>query len=349
MIEVQALSIDFDEFHLRDVDLAIQTGEYAVLLGPTGVGKTVLVECIVGIHRPRSGSILIDGRDVTKLYPEERHVGYVPQDYALFPNMTVEGNIAYGLRARRVPKDVLEARVRDMLDLLQVKHLAHRMPLNLSGGERQRVALGRALVTEPRILLLDEPLSAVDENLRSELAAELRRIHKAVGGTFLHVCHNLDEASDVAHRVAIMNRGTIAQIGTIEDILDQPTSLFVAQFTRMQNFLPGTAEKTADGCQVHIGSGAALLADADASGPVVAGVRPQHIHIVRERTSPCDNLLTGRVVASRVKPTTLELEIDVGLRLIAHTPRRHQSSTPAVGESIAVHIPPRSIMLFPPE
>jgi len=232
MIEIRDLNITLGEFDLRDVSLEIRSGEYLVLLGPTGAGKSVLVECIVGIHRQRSGSILVGDADITPLLIEERNIGYVPQDYALFPNLTVFENIAYGLRARKWPKAEVEREVEAMMQMLDVSHLAHRLPLNLSGGEKQRVALGRALVTKPQILLLDEPLSALDENTRYDLAMELRRIHKAVGGTFLHVCHNFQEASDLADRVAIMNSGRIVQVGAIDDILANPVNEFVSQFTR---------------------------------------------------------------------------------------------------------------------
>ena len=224
MIEIIDLSIELGRFALHHVDLSIRDGEYLVLLGPTGSGKTVLVECIAGIHRKHGGRILVDGRDVTGLYPEERHIGYVPQDYALFPNLTVRENVAYGLRARRLPEVEIVARVNSMLKMLGLSQLAERSPTTLSGGEKQRTALGRALVTNPRILLLDEPLSAIDEVMRSELATELSRIQRAVNGTFLHVCHSFDEATEVADRVAILREGSIAQVGTIEELLEKPAS-----------------------------------------------------------------------------------------------------------------------------
>ena len=214
-----------------------------VLLGPTGAGKTVLVECVVGLHEPSVGSIFVGDRNVVGLYPEERHVGYVPQDYALFPNMTVKKNLAYGLEARGMEPAEIEERTSRMMAMLGIEHLHYRYPLNLSGGEKQRVALGRALVTEPEILLLDEPLSALDENLRSELAAELRQIQRESGAIFLHVCHSFEEASDLADRIAIMKDGRIAQVGTIDEVLTQPTNLFVARFARTRNFMEGNAEK----------------------------------------------------------------------------------------------------------
>ncbi|MBN2359216.1 MAG: ABC transporter ATP-binding protein, partial [Deltaproteobacteria bacterium] len=198
MIEIRDLSIDLGAFHLRHVDLAVQDGEYVALLGPTGAGKTVLLECIVGLHRRHAGAIAVDGIDVTRHFPEERNVGYVPQDYALFPNLTVRQNLAYGLKARRAPAAEIADKVNAMLARLGLGALAQRFPVHLSGGEQQRVALGRALITGPRIVLLDEPLSALDENLRCELAGELRQIQRALQGTFLHVCHNLEEALEVA-------------------------------------------------------------------------------------------------------------------------------------------------------
>jgi molybdate/tungstate transport system ATP-binding protein len=166
VIRIEDLGIKLGRFRLQGINLAIDENEYMVLLGPTGAGKTVLVECILGIQRPQTGRIVIGGKDVTALYPEERNIGYVPQDYMLFPNMTVEKNFAYGLKARNRPMEEIERDTRAMMALLGIEHLRTRLPLKLSGGERQRVALGRALITEPKILLLDEPLSALDENLR---------------------------------------------------------------------------------------------------------------------------------------------------------------------------------------
>jgi ABC-type Fe3+/spermidine/putrescine transport system ATPase subunit len=214
MIELCGLSLDLDKFHLHHVDLAINDGEYVVLLGPTGSGKTVILECIVGLNRRHKGKILIDGVDVTHYFPEERNVGYVPQDYALFPNMTVEQNLAYGLRIRRATRSVITEKVTAMLAQLGISGLASRFPVKLSGGEKQRVALGRALLTDPRVLLLDEPLSALDGTTRRDLTARLRETQRSVRGTFLHVCHHLEEALEVADRIVIVRNGRIVQVGT---------------------------------------------------------------------------------------------------------------------------------------
>ncbi len=356
MIHIENLGIDLGEFHLRDINLSIHDGEYMVLLGPTGAGKTVLVECIVGIYRPKAGRILVGGHDVTGLYPEERQVGYVPQDYALFPNMTVRRNLAYGLEARKCPRAEAERRVEEMMALLGIGHLHYRLPLSLSGGEKQRVALGRALVTQPRILLLDEPLAALDENLRSELAAELRRIQRTVRGTFLHVCHSFEEAADVADRVAIINGGRMVQVGSIEDVLARPASLFVARFTRTRNLLDATAERTGSGSRLRIGEALVLASEADSfDGPVTVGIRPEDIEIVpapqvgSAGLSPYPQCAKGTVVDIRPRPTYTEVQVDVGAVLVAHERRNEKITELLIGKTVLVRIPPRAVKLFPRE
>ena len=345
MIRIENLSIDLGEFHLRDIDLAIEEGEYMVLLGPTGAGKTVLVECIVGIHRPKTGRVLIGADDVTRLYPEERNVGYVPQDYALFPNMTVAQNLAYGLNARRMPRASIDAKVAEMMDLLGIAHLHYRLPLNLSGGEKQRVALGRALATQPRILLLDEPLAALDENFRAELAAELRRVQRALAGTFVHVCHSFEETADVADRVAVMNHGSLVQVGTIHEVLARPASLFIAQFSRTRNFLDGVAEAVGDGCRVTLDGGVLLASSYGAfNGPVTAGIRPEDIEL---QAGSGEDGSVGTVTGVRLKPAYTEIEIDAGLPLIAHDRRAAGEGALSVGDTVTLRIRPEAVKLFP--
>ncbi|HUW34971.1 MAG TPA: ABC transporter ATP-binding protein [Planctomycetota bacterium] len=346
MIEIRQLSIDLGEFHLRDVNLAINDGEYLVLLGPTGAGKTVLLECIVGIYRPKTGRIVVDGVDVTGLYPEERNVGFVPQDYALFPNMTVKQNIAYGLKAQKATRAEIEAKTAEMMESLGIAHLHHRLPLNLSGGERQRVALGRALTTRPRILLLDEPLSALDENLRAELAAELVRIQRAVHGTFLHVCHSFEEAADVADRIAIMNNGTIAQVGTIADVIARPASLFVARFTRARNFLDGTAVPAEPGCRIELGGGASLAASrSDVAGEVTAVIRPEDVEVINGSVADRAHVLRARVASVRRKPMAAEITLDAPVPLIV-LDRSGRAAEARVGDELLVRIPPEAVKVF---
>ena len=341
MIQIQNLSIDLGEFHLHDIDLSIREGEYMALLGPTGAGKTVLVECIVGIYHPKQGDMLIDEVAVASLYPEERNVGYVPQDYALFPNMTVAQNLAYGLKARKRPPAEISDKVEAMMKLLGIAHLDYRLPLNLSGGEKQRV--GRALITTPRILLLDEPLSALDENLRAELAAELRRVQRMLHGTFLHVCHSFEEAADVADRVAIMNDGRLVQVDTIDELLARPADLFIARFTRTRNLLDGTAERVGDGCRVTLDGGLTLASACGAlDGPVTAGVRPEDIELG-------SGDVAATVTAVRLKPTYAEIALDAGLPLIAHDHRPAGAPRLAPGDHLTLRIRPEAVKVFPRE
>ncbi len=353
MIAIQNLSIQLGEFRLHEIELSLRQGEYLVLLGPTGAGKSVLVECLAGLYRTRPGSILVDGQDVTSLPPEQRNVGYVPQDYALFPNMTVEQNLGYGLRARRQPAAEIQQKVEAALKRLGLTHLRSRFPLHLSGGEKQRVALGRALITEPRVLLLDEPLSALDENLRTELAAQLREIQRDHGGTFLHVCHSLEEAAQVADRVAIMGQGTIEQVGTLEEILARPASLFIAEFTRCRNFITGTAERASDGCRIRVPGGLDLRCRwQETEGPVVACIRPEEVELLYDAPLTGDAHLQATVIEVQLRPSYLELKLDLGVPqgvpLVVHSPwRERRQADNLVGQTVAVHLPPEAITLFP--
>lgn len=338
MIEIKNLNGDLGEFNLRDINLTIREGEYLAILGPTGAGKTVLVEYIVGLYKPDKGSILIDGEDITPLYPEERNIGYVPQDYALFPNLTVEKNIAYGLEARRMPPEQVNGVVSEMISRLMIDYIRHRMPLHLSGGEKQRVALGRALATEPSVLLLDEPLSALDENLRTEMARELRRIQRAVNGIFIHVCHNFEEASDVADRIAIMNEGTIVQVGSLKEIMAAPKDEFVARFVKSQNMFDGVS----DGSTIRIG-GTTIVKDNPFKGDVIVAIRPENIVIVENDFDKGENIFSAEVESTKLKPCFNEISVytDIPLVIISQTEKEYDK-----GDNIKVMIPQEKILII---
>jgi molybdate/tungstate transport system ATP-binding protein len=349
MIRIENLNIRLGEFNLRDINLHIDEGEYFVLLGPTGAGKSVLLECIAGIYKQDSGSMLIGGQDVTHLNPEERNLGYVPQDYALFPNMTVRHNLSYGLKARKWNHSDMQEKVDAMMKRLGITHLQNRLPLFLSGGEKQRVALGRALITQPGLLLLDEPLSALDENLRSQLAEDLLKIQRDSNRTFLHVCHSFDEASFVGDRIAIMRQGVIEQAGTIREILTKPSSLFIAEFTRMRNFHEGIAETAKGGCRIKIPSGSVLhSADRAFDDPVTFGIRPEEVTIAYDSPgAESINHLKAKVVRLRFRPSYLEVELDAGFPLIAYCQGNNDFSRRiAEGDSLWVHIRPEAIVVF---
>ncbi|MBN2498508.1 MAG: ABC transporter ATP-binding protein [Deltaproteobacteria bacterium] len=344
-IRIQGLSIDLGDFHLRDIDLEVRPGEYLVLVGPTGSGKTVLLECLVGIHRPSAGRIFLGEVEVSGLAPEARGLGYVPQDYALFPSMSVADNLAFGLRARRLPQQSVIERLDELCAALQIEALRDRRPATLSGGEQQRVALGRALAIEPDVLLLDEPLSALDEHLRWEVCAELERIHRDLGCSFVHVCHDFEEAAAVAERMAVMREGRIVQVGTLGEIRERPADVFVARFTRARNILDAEARPDdAGACRLVFAGGASLRASITARGAVQAVIRPEFIRLAGDGDE--GNVLRCRLDRIRSRFAHLELvaAAEGGLQLVLHAPLPGPGEprwTP--GQSLRVHVPPECI------
>jgi len=233
MIRTEEISLRIGSFQLQRLSIGVAEGQYFILLGPPGSGKTIFLECLCGLKRLDSGKIFIDGRDVTNLEPRARGIGYVPQDYALFPHLSVEHNITFGLSVRGRS----ENKVTETAEMLGINHLLARGIDGLSGGEKQRVALARALVMQPKILLLDEPVCALDEVTRQEVCAQLLAIQRKLGLTTIHVSHNLEEAFSVADRAAILHQGVLQQAGTRDELLRKPNSDFVARFMRCEKRL----------------------------------------------------------------------------------------------------------------
>lgn len=282
MISIRDLSVDLGEFVLKNINLEIRDGEYFILLGPTGAGKTVLLEAIAGLHPIVKGSILIDDKEITRLKPEKRGVGIVYQDQMLFPHLSVEKNIVFGLQATRYPKKKMKSQMDDIVDLLDIAHLLHRKPKTLSGGEKQKVALARALITRPVVLLLDEPLSALDPNTREKLQYELAEMHRRLKVTIIHVTHDFEEAQILGDQVAVLNEGQIAQIGTPEDVLRHPASAFLADFALTRNIFTGKASQIEEGyVSVDIG-GIKLVVKSNLIGEVHLALRPEDIIISTE-------------------------------------------------------------------
>jgi len=237
-VRLDGVSKQFGAFvAVDDVDLDVLRGEFFTLLGPSGSGKTTCLRMIAGFERPTSGKVLLDGIDVTARAPYERDVNTVFQDYALFPHMTVQENVEYGLRVKRVAKDERRERAGEALALVRLDALARRKPSQLSGGQRQRVALARALVNRPGVLLLDEPLGALDLKLRQEMQIELKHIQQTVGITFIYVTHDQEEALSMSDRLAVFNAGQIEQIGSPAEVYERPASAFVANFVGTSNVL----------------------------------------------------------------------------------------------------------------
>jgi len=280
-----------------DVSLSVERGQFLTLLGPSGSGKTTILMCIAGFVEPSAGSVTLDGREITATPPERRDFGMVFQGYALFPHMTVAENVAFPLRVRRLGAADREAKVRAALDLVQLDRFAERRPVQLSGGQQQRVALARALVFDPALLLLDEPLSALDKKLRAELQEELKALHRRVGRTFVNVTHDQEEALSLSDRVAILNHGRLVQEGAPAALYEQPRTRFVADFLGKSNFLSGTvAASDASGFVLEAGrtrlvqSGAAPAA----GSRVTLSLRPEKIALLKDGGA-ADNAVTGRI------------------------------------------------------
>jgi putative spermidine/putrescine transport system ATP-binding protein len=273
------------------VDLEIRTGEFFTMLGPSGSGKTTCLRMIAGFERPDDGRVELAGRDVTDLPPQERDVNTVFQDYALFPHMTVAQNVEYGLKVKKVAKPERAERVAQALELVRLDGYGDRRPGQLSGGQRQRVALARALVNRPRLLLLDEPLGALDLKLRQQLQVELKRIQREVGITFVYVTHDQDEALSMSDRIAVMDGGKVLQIGAPHEVYDEPSSRFVAGFVGVSNVLELPIESLDGGvATLAAGAGNAVAAnapaDAKAGDVAVVTIRPERIRLAGDGEPP---------------------------------------------------------------
>ncbi len=247
-LEIIAVSKEFSDGYkaLNNINLKIKKGEFFSILGPSGCGKTTLLRMIAGFISPDSGEIRVNGERIDNLVPNERNVNTVFQNYALFPNMTVFENIAFSLKLNKVPKKEIEEEVNKYLDLVGLKEHKNKYPSNLSGGQKQRVSIARALINKPEVLLLDEPLSALDAKLRQKLLIELDTIHDEVGITFVFVTHDQEEALSVSDRIAVMNKGDILQVGTPNEIYETPANSFVADFIGETNFLVGVIKEVYD-------------------------------------------------------------------------------------------------------
>ena len=309
MISVENLSASFPGFSLRDVSLSIDENSFFVLLGPTGAGKTLLLEAIAGLVRVSGGTVRIDGAEVTSLPPERRGIGIVYQDYSLFPHLTVAENIRYGLRYRRHGRRMSEPAIDKLAADLNIAHLMERHPSGLSGGELQRTALARALAVEPSVLLLDEPLSALDPNFREEIREMLKRLRRARATTFLMVTHDFAEALSLADRAAVINNGAIEQAGDVRDLFQKPVSAFVADFVGIKNVFPVSI----DGGPPRAGQLNVLL-DTDACGPhSFMAIRPEDIVLSREALhSSMRNSFPGTVRAVIDNGFSCEVRVEAG-------------------------------------
>jgi molybdate/tungstate transport system ATP-binding protein len=282
VITIKNLKVDLGDFLLQGINLNINSGEYFIILGPTGAGKTVLLEAIAGLYPVLEGEVWIGDKEITDLSPEKRGISIVYQDQVLFPHLLVEENIAFGLKMGKCPKNEVKAKIDAIAEIVGISHLLKRTPVTLSGGEKQKVALARALVTEPKVLLLDEPLSALDPETKERMQRELSEMHRKVKVTVIHVTHDFEEAIALGHRVAVLNDGCIAQVGTPEEFLRQPSSEFVARFALSRNIFSGRVMGIGDGCAVIDIGGTKLRATTESKGEVRLSLRPEDILISKE-------------------------------------------------------------------
>ena len=285
-VSMRALTKRFDDVVAVDaVDLDIADGEFFALLGPSGCGKTTTLRMIAGLEIPSAGSLKIHGDEVGTLPPNKRPVNTVFQNYALFPHMSIADNVGFGLRMQKTPKGEISRRVEEVIELVQLSGMEHRRPNQLSGGQQQRVALARALVNRPKVLLLDEPLAALDLKLRQGMQFELKQLQREVGITFVFVTHDQEEALSMADRIGVMGDGELLQVGTPEEIYDQPVNRFVADFIGRSNFLPGTVE---DATTVCLTNGTRVAVDhAGANGEAIAlSLRPERVQVVDHGEAP---------------------------------------------------------------
>lgn len=314
MIEIKSLSLAIGSFSLKDITLTIGNGEYFVMLGPTGAGKTVLVECVAGLHKIRQGEVWANGREVTHLAPEERGMGYVPQDYVLFPFLNVRENIIFGLKHSKKSKAAIQERVMALANLLGISHILERDARSLSGGEKQRVALARALAPSPRIMLLDEPLSNLDLQTAKYLRLELKRIHRELGVTSIHITHNQAEAEEMADRIAIISAGRVEQVGGPQEVFFAPENETVSTFIGALNILDCDSSRTlVPGLLLEVSCGGMrIIVPHDGESVRKIALLPRDIYVYdTPPPGPPINRFQGRVTAISPLGGIVRLEIQV--------------------------------------
>ncbi len=339
---------------VSDLTLDIEEGEFLVLVGPSGCGKTTSLRMLAGLERPSHGRIWMGDKDVTDVAPGQRDISMVFQSYALYPNMTVKKNLAFGPKVRKEPRATLDQRINDVADLLGIRHLLDRTPSALSGGQRQRVALGRALIREPQVFLMDEPLSNLDAALRVQMRAELIRLHNRLESTTtVYVTHDQVEALTMGDRVAVLKDGVLLQVDSANDLYEFPETVFVGEFigSPKMNVIPGNLELVGGEATVSFAGASFTLSPALAgrlndtvrSGPVLVGVRPHDLHLAGERRDE-GPVISGVVDITEHTGTEVFATVDLSdQKVIARLPR---TPLPAHGQRVELAFNPDRIVLF---
>jgi spermidine/putrescine transport system ATP-binding protein len=350
-IELVALTKRFTDIAVDRVDLTVESGEFFSLLGPSGCGKTTTLRLIAGFEQPTEGTILLDGMEMTNIPPHRRNVNTVFQSYALFPFLSVSDNVAFGLRNRHLTKAEMNERVGKALDLVQLTGLEKRRPGMLSGGQQQRVALARALVLNPSVLLLDEPLGALDAKLRRSLKVELKALQERVGITFLYVTHDQEEALTMSDRLAVMHAGRIVQLGTPRTIYEEPADTYVADFLGVSNLMEVDVVERGPGSQCRVKLGEMALAvdrgEVDALGPAHALIRPERVRIEPYSQDGQDGQAGPNRVPAMVErlvflgaSTQVMLRLAPGVLLQAVVPNDGTEATLSQGTPVHVFLAP---------
>lgn len=318
MLRLDNIALNVGDFALHNVDFSLAEGEYFILLGPSGAGKSLILELIAGFYKPRKGRIFLKNNEITHQAVQEREVGLLFQDFAIFPHLSVYDNIAYPIRKKLTGRKDLSASVKSIAGELEIDHLLHRSPDTLSGGEQQRLALARTLLKNPAVLLLDEPLAALDVQLRGGIRSLLRRINRK-GQTILHVTHDYEEAAILGHRIAVVENNTIAQCGTHDEVFHHPRSSFIANFVGIRNFFAGELFDNTDGIRSFRMNGVAIRILSDqAAGKGFAVIRSEDIFLSPEPfDSSAANNLKGVITSVEPARVGYEISIDAGIPLIA--------------------------------
>jgi spermidine/putrescine transport system ATP-binding protein len=333
------------------ITLDMPSGEFFSLLGPSGCGKTTTLRMIAGFERPSEGQILLDSVDMAQTPPHKRNVNTVFQNYALFPHLTVEENVAFGLKYKDVSKQEMRERVGRSLDLVALTGFEKRRPTQLSGGQQQRVALARALILNPAVLLLDEPLGALDAKLRKRLQIELKALQEEVGITFIYVTHDQEEALTMSDRIAVMSQGSVEQVGPPKEIYEEPATAYVADFLGVSNLMDATAAgQTTGGCRVSIGefSFVAGQGDEDTRGQAKVTIRPERVDLEPQGTSG-ENRVPGMVERVVYVGSVLQVIVNLapGERIQAWMQNEGGALPFESGAPVTVHFPPEALRVLP--
>ena len=350
-IDINAVSKFYGSFTaLKDVSLTIEPGEFMSFLGPSGSGKTTTLNLIAGFTTNDTGSIALDGRAIDNLPPHKRNIGVVFQHYALFPHMTVAQNVAYPLKQRGMGRAAREAAVMETLAKVKLESFAHRYPSALSGGQQQRVALARAMVFNPALLLMDEPLGALDKKLREVLQLEIKRIHRELGSTFVYVTHDQEEALVLSDRIAVFNKGQLEQVGTGADLYTRPQTLFVGQFIGESSILRGTHQRAGGETALQIGGSRVSVAAAPASeGAQVILLRPEQIRVQRPGTGPegdFGNVLAGQICEKLYLGSAVKYEVRLADGTIITARSGIEDNGFALNDAVEIAWSPRSGILL---